>query len=47
MNPGKTTAEIGAQPKQLYKPTRRDIADLKIKLVFLFLNGIQKGSWDV
>jgi hypothetical protein len=47
MNPGETMAEIGAQPEQLYKHIRRDIADLKIKLVFLFLYWVQKGSWDV
>ena len=40
-----TTAEIGTQPEQLYKRTRRGIADLKIKLVFLFLNWVQKASW--
>ena len=43
MNSGKTMAEIGARSKQLYKPIRRDIADLKMKFLFLFLAQVQKG----
>jgi hypothetical protein len=36
-------AEFKAQSKRLCKPIRRDIADLKIKLVFLLPNWVQKG----
>lgn len=36
MNSGKTMAEIGARSKQLYKPIRRDIVDLKMNLCFYF-----------
>ena len=47
MNSGKTMAEMGSRSKQLYKPIRRDIADLKMKFVFLFLAQVQNGSWGV
>ena len=47
MNSGKTMAEMGSRSKQLYKPIRRDIVDLKMKFVFLFLAQVQKGSWGV
>ena len=47
MDRGEKMVKIEAQPKQLYKHIRPDIADLKIKLVFLFLYLVQKGSCDV
>jgi hypothetical protein len=37
MNSGKTMAEMGSRSKQLYKPIKRDIADLKMNLCFYFL----------
>ena len=36
MNSGKAMAEIGARSKQLYKPIRRDIVNLKMNFCFYF-----------